>query len=123
MQSAERNGYHKFADLQVSELIQLREDIERLISQRLSAEKRALKEKLARIERYEAKLEPSVTQKARAITKRPKVSPKYRDPETGATWSGRGLMPRWMTAAVEQGRSRDDFRISDGVLPIPMETL
>ena len=24
------------------------------------------------------------------------VAPKYRDPETGATWSGRGRTPRWM---------------------------
>lgn len=39
------------------------------------------------------------------------VEPKYRDPETGTTWSGRGRMPRWMAEAVDAGRSREEFRI------------
>lgn len=26
-----------------------------------------------------------------------KIKPKYRDPATGATWSGRGIQPRWIT--------------------------
>ncbi len=41
------------------------------------------------------------------------VAPKYRDPASGATWSGRGRMPRWMAEAVDGGRSREDFRIED----------
>jgi DNA-binding protein H-NS len=28
-----------------------------------------------------------------------KVSPKYRDPATGATWSGRGKTPKWINGA------------------------
>jgi DNA-binding protein H-NS len=28
-----------------------------------------------------------------------KVSPKYRDPQSGATWSGRGKTPRWINGA------------------------
>jgi len=28
-----------------------------------------------------------------------KVSPKYRDPASGATWSGRGKTPRWINGA------------------------
>ncbi|WP_414144191.1 H-NS family nucleoid-associated regulatory protein [Burkholderia stagnalis] len=34
------------------------------------------------------------------------VQPKYRDPQTGATWSGRGREPLWIT-----GRSREQFLI------------
>lgn len=34
------------------------------------------------------------------------VEPKYRDPESGATWTGRGLEPRWI-----RGRNRDEFLI------------
>ena len=34
---------------------------------------------------------------------------KYRNPETGATWSGRGRMPKWLALAGEQGRSREEF--------------
>jgi DNA-binding protein H-NS len=29
----------------------------------------------------------------------------------GETWSGRGLMPRWLTALVAQGHSREEFAI------------
>jgi DNA-binding protein H-NS len=34
------------------------------------------------------------------------VAPKYRDPESGATWSGRGKPPRWIA-----GQDRDHFLI------------
>jgi DNA-binding protein H-NS len=41
----------------------------------------------------------------------PPASPpaKYRNPETGATWSGRGRMPKWLAVAQEQGRNREEF--------------
>ncbi len=34
---------------------------------------------------------------------------KYRHPETGQTWSGRGLAPRWIVEARDQGRDLSDF--------------
>lgn len=34
------------------------------------------------------------------------VAAKYRDPETGATWSGRGKPPRWIA-----GKDREQFAI------------
>lgn len=40
-----------------------------------------------------------------------KVPPKYRDPETAKTWSGRGVRPKWLDAAIAAGKSLDDFRI------------
>lgn len=40
-----------------------------------------------------------------------KVEPKYRDPATGSTWSGRGLKPKWLTAAIEAGKSIQDFAL------------
>lgn len=39
------------------------------------------------------------------------VVAKYRNAETGETWSGRGRMPRWLKHAEDQGRSRDDFAV------------
>ncbi len=36
---------------------------------------------------------------------------RYRNPETGATWSGRGRAPRWIMEAETAGKSRDDFLI------------
>jgi DNA-binding protein H-NS len=34
---------------------------------------------------------------------------KYRNPETGETWSGRGRMPKWLAPAEGQGRGREEF--------------
>ena len=34
---------------------------------------------------------------------------KYRNPETGETWSGRGRMPNWLALAEGQGRHREEF--------------
>lgn len=45
--------------------------------------------------------------------KRAAVKPKYRDPASGKTWTGRGVMPKWMKAAVDAGRSRDEFLIPE----------
>ncbi|BAL96041.1 H-NS histone family protein [Rubrivivax gelatinosus] len=40
-----------------------------------------------------------------------KVPAKYRDPDTGDTWSGRGLQPKWLKAALANGRSLSDFTV------------
>lgn len=39
-----------------------------------------------------------------------KVAPKFKGPD-GETWSGRGLMPRWLSTLVAQGRTKDEFAI------------
>lgn len=38
-----------------------------------------------------------------------KLPPKYRDPATGETWSGRGSVPNWVKAYEAQGRKREEF--------------
>jgi DNA-binding protein H-NS len=40
-----------------------------------------------------------------------KVAAKYRDPATGQTWTGRGLKPKWLTAAMATGKQLGDFAI------------
>jgi DNA-binding protein H-NS len=35
-----------------------------------------------------------------------KVAPKYKNPETGATWTGRGIAPKWLA-----GKNKADFLI------------
>ncbi len=40
-----------------------------------------------------------------------KVAAKYRDSATGATWSGRGLQPNWLKAALTGGRKLADFAV------------
>jgi DNA-binding protein H-NS len=39
-----------------------------------------------------------------------KVAAKYRD-NTGNQWSGRGLQPKWLKAALVAGKTLNDFRI------------
>lgn len=40
-----------------------------------------------------------------------KVAPKYRNKVTGDTWSGRGLQPKWLKAALGSGAKLSDFTI------------
>ena len=43
-------------------------------------------------------------------TKR-KVAPKYKDPQSGATWSGRGLAPKWLAEKEKAAAKREEFLI------------
>lgn len=38
------------------------------------------------------------------------VAAKYRD-ENGNSWSGRGLKPKWLTQALDAGKSLTDFAV------------
>jgi DNA-binding protein H-NS len=40
-----------------------------------------------------------------------KVAAKYRNKATGETWSGRGLQPRWLKAALASGKKLGDFAV------------
>ena len=40
-----------------------------------------------------------------------KVAAKYRNTTTGDTWSGRGLQPKWLKAALGSGAKISDFAI------------
>ncbi len=44
--------------------------------------------------------------KVRAVKSSGKVAAKYREPNTGATWTGRGKAPKWI-----DGQNRDQFLI------------
>ncbi|HJV61166.1 MAG TPA: H-NS histone family protein [Albitalea sp.] len=41
-----------------------------------------------------------------------KVAVKYRNAATGDTWSGRGLQPKWLKAALAAGRKIEEFSVS-----------
>jgi DNA-binding protein H-NS len=63
------------------------------------------------------KAKASVSQAAKAA-KTPKVrkasapvAAKYLGPN-GETWSGRGLMPKWLSALVAQGQSKESFSVA-----------
>lgn len=48
---------------------------------------------------------------ARAGKSTGKVAAKYRNGATGETWSGRGLQPKWLKAAITGGARLQDFAV------------
>ncbi len=40
-----------------------------------------------------------------------KVAAKYRNSATGESWSGRGLQPKWLKAALASGRKIEEFTL------------
>jgi DNA-binding protein H-NS len=46
----------------------------------------------------------------RSALKGRRIKPKYRGPK-GETWAGRGARPRWLVAAIKEGKKLNDFLI------------
>ena len=42
---------------------------------------------------------------------RAKVAAKYRNAATGDSWTGRGLKPKWLTAALAAGKTLEEFAV------------
>ena len=45
----------------------------------------------------------------RSAARGSKVAVKYRDPDSGATWGGRGPRPKWFKAAIQGGKRLEDL--------------
>jgi DNA-binding protein H-NS len=58
-----------------------------------------------------AAAKPAKAGKGKSSMKGKKVAPKFRNKATGETWSGRGLKPRWLTAAIDAGKKLTDFAV------------
>lgn len=86
---------------------------------RLTQEKRELERRLAQLNREQLVTSPEAIGEAsggaaQSRRKYPPVYPKFRNLEAPyEAWSGRGKQPRWLTAALEAGRSLEDFAISE----------
>lgn len=90
------------------ELLKQREALEQQISE---ARRRELSDAVAQVRSLVAEfgLTPQdvfPTGRARSTTAGAKVAPKYRDPVTGQTWTGRGKAPKWI-----QNVDREQFAI------------
>jgi len=105
-------------NMSVDELWLLHEKIGRLLSVRLTEEKRALEKRLEHLRREREPAPPELVDAAArkkqpgARRKYPRVYPKYRNSEEPfETWSGRGRQPLWLTAALRKGHKIEDFVI------------
>ena len=107
--------------MSIDEVWQLHEKIIRVLSARLTSEKRRLEKRLAQLSRengvgpqadpLKQKLKKDAPVQRR---KYPKVFPKYRNPnDPSETWTGRGKKPRWLTAALKAGHTIEEFVISN----------
>ncbi len=99
-------------NMSFAELTAMQARIERAKTERQSAERTELREKLTAMAK-EHGFDIRDLLDGRGKGKRGKVAVKYRDPSnSGNTWTGRGRMPRWMTAATKGGKAKkEDFLI------------
>ena len=49
---------------------------------------------------------------AAGVPQRQRMPAKYRCPQTGSTWSGRGLKPTWLRVALDGGKQLADFEVA-----------
>ena len=91
------------------DLVVLRGNVEELISQKATAARRELEEKLAALENLTG---VSRGPKRRGVLAGTKVAPKYHNPkDRSQTWSGRGRTPLWLQAMLKQGHKLEEFAI------------
>jgi DNA-binding protein H-NS len=106
----------EFETMSLDDLWSLHAKISAILSARIRAEKHELEKRLALLNHgVDLTREPQghgpVSGKQRR--KYPQVLPKYRNPQTSETWSGRGKRPRWLVAAVKSGRKIEEYRIEN----------
>jgi DNA-binding protein H-NS len=98
-------------NLSLDELKRLQKDVANEIKNYKDRDK---KKALAEVEAFarERGLAPAdLSEIARRRTRKP-AKPKYANPdEPSQTWTGRGRRPRWLEAALAQGRTLDDMAI------------
>jgi DNA-binding protein H-NS len=125
----------KFEKMTLTELVQTRTQLERVLNVKIVAERQELQSKIVALSALEprgnggahsngrahsrkrngnglshrASSKPHTNGKVHPLKGR-SAAPKYRGPN-GETWAGRGLSPRWLTALEKKGKKRDQFLI------------
>ena len=92
--------------MSLDRLIGLREKVETALDARIAGARSELKSRLKELADFGDGQETG---------RHGRVPPKYRNPDSpGETWTGRGLPPRWLAAALKRGARREDFLIKGG---------
>jgi len=99
--------------MSVDDLWSIHEEVIAILSSRIEAEKRELEKRLAVLKRGMGVVQSDDARPPAGKPRRkyPQVLPKYRNPLTAETWSGRGKRPRWLVAAIKSGRKIEEFEI------------
>jgi DNA-binding protein H-NS len=91
--------------MSIEKLVALKDQVEAALSSKVLEQRRALESSLSKLGRFQGG-------KSSKAARGGAVAPKYRNPENPAeTWAGRGLKPRWLTAAIKSGKKAEDFLI------------
>ena len=113
-------------NLSIRELLSIRDKVDGALRKRKDAEKGDILEKIKALATKagysveelmgspppaKTKAAKSVKADAKPVKTRAKVAPKYRNPDDGMTWTGRGRKPKWVEAAVLAGKSLEDLTI------------
>jgi DNA-binding protein H-NS len=94
--------------MSIEKLVALKGQVEAMLSSKVVEQRRTLESELSKLGRFEGG--KSTSKVARGYGA---VAPKYRNPENPTeTWAGRGLTPRWLTAAIKSGKKAEDFLIA-----------
>jgi DNA-binding protein H-NS len=98
---------------EIQELLAQKAALEKQIE---AARKHARQDAVAKVKALMAEYGLSVSDLTAKSPGRPgakggKVAAKYRNTATGETWSGRGLQPKWLKAALASGRKIEEFTV------------
>jgi DNA-binding protein H-NS len=103
--------------MEFEELWELYEELTKLLTEKVVAEKRELENRLAKLNRVETvreagnTLQQTLTDHA-PRRRYPEVLPRYCNPsDPSQKWSGRGKKPKWVVAALNSGQELEDLRI------------
>lgn len=94
---------------------EIQDRIKELQKQAEEAKRNECKEQINKIKAIMAAYDISIDMIAKtSANKLPsKAKPKYRNPVSGETWSGRGKMPLWMKSEVtKNNKQKEDFLIA-----------
>ncbi len=92
---------------------EIRAEIARLETQAEEARSREIASAITEIKSKMAELGITVADleggRSKKTAKRSAAEPKFKDPNSGATWSGRGKQPKWLA-----GKNKNDYLIQRG---------
>lgn len=94
------------SNLTLEQMIQQKNDLERQIKQKMSAER---KENIAKIIEQMQQYGITVDDLKKGSRKSRSSKKQYTNPETGAVWSGMGKRPKWINEAVAKGIDIETF--------------
>jgi DNA-binding protein H-NS len=104
--------------MSLDRLVGLRDEVNAALSAKVIDQRRSLESELSKLTRFQGGVARAKSTFSRGGA-RGSVAPKYRNPKNPSeTWAGRGLKPRWLTAAIKTGKKPDDFLIA-GARPSP----